>query len=427
MIRLKHLNKNKIGEFGHVIIRYASSQLLSKSMNMLSGFLVIRLLSPGDVGIYNGVGIYLGYLLLGHGGILNGLGREFPFQRGKGNDFLAFRMASSAWVLSITLSAISSIIFLGISIYFFINHNNLVGLVYLSYVITGFFSLLNGQYLPLLYRNNEDFISLSKQNSMFGIANIVSVLFVVFFGFYGLIIRGISLAAYQFYLLFRNKPVKLRWDYYFDDYKKLFKTGFPIYLIGYINSLWATILYNIIFKTGGAIAFGLYSISSIIQGAIGVIPTAFGVITYPRMTTMFAQGSSVEKIIKGNLKVLLFQFGFLLVIAITTVLLLPILIPLILPKYMGGILAAQWMCFVPVAQTFDTLNNIYNVINRQKMLFVSLILGALFGIIYTIIRIRYNGFRLEFFPQGLLIGIIIQQILSLFFILKMVKRENSFT
>jgi len=45
----------KIGEFGQVLIRFASSQLLSKFLNMVSGFLVVRMLDPDEVGLYNGI------------------------------------------------------------------------------------------------------------------------------------------------------------------------------------------------------------------------------------------------------------------------------------------------------------------------------------------------------------------------------------
>jgi O-antigen/teichoic acid export membrane protein len=422
MIWANKMKGRKIGEFGQVVIRYASAQLLSKGLNMISGFLVIRLLKPEDVGFYNGAGIYLGYIFLGHFGVLNGLGRDLPFYMAKGNESKASSLASSSWVLSVILSSIASIIFILFGIYNFIYQSKIYSLVYFSYAISGFFVLMNSQFLPQLYRTNEDFKSLAKQNSKFGLSNLFTVVLVSIFGFYGLIFRGVFLSIFQFYLLYVNNPIKLNWKYAISDFNELFKTGFPIYLIGHINSLWTTILYQVIFKTGGAVYFGLYSIASIIQGAIGIIPTAFGVITYPRMTTMFANGYLLRDIIISNLKLMIFQFLFLLFTAIIISISLPYFIPIILPKYNDGILAAQWMCFVPVVQSFDSLNNIYNVINKQRMLFFSLLIGAFSGILYTILTIKNVGFSLEVFPKGLLIGVSIQQIFSLFFIWKMAKK-----
>jgi O-antigen/teichoic acid export membrane protein len=409
----------RISEFGKVLVGYASSQFLSKALNMLSGFLVIRMMNPDEIGLYNGVGIYLGYIVIGHFGILNGLGRELPFQMGKGNIDSAKNLASASWVLSLIVSTIASLIFGVIGIINLIKGNYTIGFVYLSYVVTGFFYLLNSQFLPVLYRNNSDFNSLSKQSIKFGISNIVTVFLVYFFGFKGLILRGMLLPVYQYYLLYKNRPINIEWKFGLSDYKTLFKTGFPIFIIGYINSLWTTVLNQVIFVTGGAFYFGIYSLSNLIQGAFGVIPTAFGVITYPRMTIMFAEGKQVSEIIKANIKTLKFQFVFLLTAAIIIAAVLPILIPIILPKYSNGIIAAQWMCFVPVIQSFDSLNNIYNVVKQQKYLLISLLVGALVGIAYTMICIHFKGFYLEVFPQGLMVGVFVQQTLGLIFIRKL--------
>ena len=78
--------KNKIGTFGNVLVKFASAQVISNFLRLISGFLVVRLLEPSIYGLYTGVGVYLGYILLGQGGIINGLGRELPFELGKGND-----------------------------------------------------------------------------------------------------------------------------------------------------------------------------------------------------------------------------------------------------------------------------------------------------------------------------------------------------
>lgn len=416
---LDRISSLKIGEFGQVLIRFASSQLLSKLLNMISGFLVVRMLDPEELGLYNGAGIYLGYILVGHGGIINGLGRELPYQMGKGNDIKAKQLASSTWVLSTVLSIVASLIFLIISLYYLVIQEYVIAIVYFSYIITAFFFLMNKQFLTVLYRRNEDFVSLSKQNIKIGFGNIISVIFVFIFGFWGLLIRGIFLSVYQFLLLFINKPIELKWQYLIRDYKELFKIGLPIFSIGYINSLWTTIMSNIIFSFGGATFFGLYSLSTIIQGAIGVIPSAFSGITYPRMTIMFAEGKTIVQILKRNIKTLIFQFIFLLITAILAALLLPKVVSILLPQYIDGIYAAQWMCFVPVVQSFDVLNNIYNVVKKQKWLLISLIIGALVGLLFIIVSIKINLFYLAVFPQGLLIGILTQQILSLMFIKKL--------
>ena len=408
-------------KFGVVLVKFASAQVASNFLRMLAGFFVISLIAPELYGQFTGVGVYLGYILLGHGGIINGLSRELPYELGRGNDDYAREMASSVFVLSLLISIIASLIFLGFALINLLRGDFLAGLIFFAYSIIGAFHLLNKQFLPTLYRTNKDFDSLSRQNILTGIGNLFTVLLVWGFGIYGLIARGVILAIYELKLLFKNKAYQLNLKYNTEHYKKLFKTGLPIFMVGQVNPLWSTLLNNFIFSVGGALNFGLYALSNIIQGAIGVIPHSFSQVIYPRMSIMLGEGKSVSEIIKANIKPLILQFGVILSIAVAGMLILPLIIPVVLPKYVAGVEAAQWMCFVPVALSFGALNNLYNVVKKQKWYFVSLMTGVLIGTGFITIMIKQHGFYLEIFPQGLLLGTIIQQIMSLLFLGKLRK------
>lgn len=414
---IEEIKKNiKPGTFGNVLMRYASAQVISNLLRMLSGFLVVSFIKPELYGQFTGVGVYMGYMLLGHGGIINGLGRELPYELGRGNDRYAREMASSVYVLSLIISILTSLIFLGFGIGHFISGKYLSGLIFMTYSLIGGLNLLNNQFLPTLYRTNKDFDSLSRQNILLGFCNLLTVLLVWGFGIYGLMIRGVILALYAFFLLFNNKPYALTLNYDLRHFKKLFKTGLSIFIVGQVNPLWTTIMNNIIFSMGGALNFGLYALSSIVQGAIGIIPGAFSQVIYPRMSIMFGEGKSVSYIIKANIKPLLFQSGVITVGAIIVALLLPFVIPVLLPKYTEGVTAAQWIVFVPVVQSFGALNNIYNVVKKQQWYFFSLIMGAIIGTLFIYWKVKTIYFQLEFFSQGLLIGYAVQQALSIGFL-----------
>jgi O-antigen/teichoic acid export membrane protein len=335
--------KLKVSEFGQVLIRFGSAQMVSNFLRMLSGFLVVHSLEPELYGQFTGIGVYLGYILLGHGGIINGLSRELPYELGRKNDVYAKELASSVFFLSIIISLLAALIFLGFSIKHFFLENYLTGLIYLAYVFIGGLQLLNNQFLPTLYLTNNAFDSLSRQNILSSLGNLITVLFVWFFGIYGLIVRGIVLVIYEFFLLLKNKPYVLTLNYDFKHYKKLFKTGLPIFLVGQVNPIWTTIMNNFIFSVGGALNFGLFSLSIIVQGAVGIIPAAFSQIIYPRMTIMLGEGKPLSQILKANIKPLFFQFSLMSIISIIGFFSLPYIIPMILPKYVDGIEAAQWM------------------------------------------------------------------------------------
>lgn len=401
--------------FGQTIIRFASSQIISNFLRIISGFLVVRMLDPEQYGLFTGVGIYLGYFALGHVGVINGLGREFPFQLGKGNEENGKQLSNSTYGITAIIALLTSVFFLSLAGYQFIAGNTLQGVIFMTYVFIGGLNLFNTAFLPTLYRTSSDFGKLSKINMSVGVWNFLSVGFVWLLGFWGLLVRGVFLALLQAWLLFKRKPYPLQLRLIRNDVVHLFKTGFPIYMVGQVNPLWGTIVNNIIFAFGGAKFFGLYALANIVQSSMLVIPQSFGQVIYPRMSIMFGEGKTPREIIRLNLKPLFFQFFVMLAVAITGAVLLPWVIPFLLPKYTEGIEAAQWIMFVPVILSFGAINNIFNATKQQKFYFIALITGAIIGTIFIIYRLSASEFDLLVFPQGMILGKLIQQTVAIFF------------
>ena len=94
------------------------------------------------------------------------------------------------------------------------------------------------------------------------------------------------------------------------------------------------------------------------------------------------------------------------------------IIPQLLINCIEGIGQAQWMIFVPVVISFGAINNIFNVTRQQKNFFIALVSGALIGTGYIYFRLSTFGFELMVFPQGMIIGKVLQQALSLIFALR---------
>lgn len=422
---VSRIKKYRIGEFGRVLVRYASSQLFANFLRMASGFLVVRFVTPVEFGMFSGIGVYMGYILMGHGGILNGLARELPYEIGRGNQEEAARLANSVNALTFLLSLIAALIFLGFGIYYLVSDQFLTGMIFLSYALPSFLYLYNKQFLPTLYRTNKDFDNLSRQNIMTGVGNVVSVLFVYLWGLWGLCIRSIVLFIYETWLLHKRKPYKLSFRYQAEHFRRLFKTGFPIYLAGNINPLVTTVMNNLLFAIGGALNFGYYALTNIVNSAIGIIPNSFSQVIYPRMAMMYGEGKTLNFIVKKNIKPLFFQFGVLLGLGIVGAVLLPWAIPYILPKYMPGVEAAQWMMFFPAVQAFGSVLNIYGVIKNMRPYIIANVIGGICTIGYVLLYNHFIGFDLVAFPQGFMIGRAITQALGYIFLLGILKKERN--
>jgi len=418
------MGKSKIGTFGKVLIKFTSSQVIYNGLKMIAGFLVVRLIAPEIYGAFSGVGIFLGYVMLGHFGILSGLRRELPFQYGNKNEKLVDGLASLGFFVSLVVGSLSSLVFFTFLIYQLISGTFIDVAIYSSFTIVSFFHLLNKGYLPSLFRTTNEFDKLSKINIVLALVNILSVALVWQYALLGLCFRAVLLSIVEFGLLYFNRPISVgpKWNY--QHAKLLITTGIPIFAVGQVRPLWTTVMNSLIFTLGGPLQFGYYALVNIINGALGIIPNSIGQVIYPKMSIHYGQGKDVLTILKGTLKPMIFQFIVILFVAITTCLILPVLIPLLLPKYVNGIEAAQWITFLPVVASLGLVNNIYNVIKRQKWYFISLIIGAFIGAGYSLTMVQMIGFDIIYFAQGMILGTFIQLVLSLLFLMKLLNHED---
>jgi len=412
-------DKLRVGSFGKVLVKFTSGQVIYNGLRMVSGFFVIRLIAPEIYGLFSGVAVFLGYVMLGHFGVINGLGREIPFQLGKKNQILVNDLAAMGLWLSYVVGIIASSIFAIFLMDKVFHGTPEEVIVYGTYTIISFFQVINKAYLPVLYRTNDEFVKLTGINIKLGFIDIFSVLLVWQYGLLGLCIRALTLIIFEFGLLYYHRPIKVAPAWSKTKLKLLLKTGMPIYIVGQIRPLWTTITRNLIFSLGGPLQFGYYALASMINGALGIIPNSIGSVLYPRMSIQYGEGKPIDMIIRSIFKPTLLLFALTLIIAVCVYFLLPVVVPKLLPKYVNGIEVAQWFTFLPVIVSLGLVNNIYNVLKQQKWYFISLIIGAFLGLGYSIFMIWNSSFNLVYFAQGMIIGVAIQIILSIYFLKKL--------
>jgi hypothetical protein len=141
------------------------------------------------------------------------------------------------------------------------------------------------------------------------------------------------------------------------------------------------------------------------------------------MSRMYGEGKLLRNIYYSFRKAAYLQSAFIFGIAVLGTFIIPLVIPYLLPNYVNGIRAAQWMMFVPAVQSLGLMNNLFNVAKKQKWYFISLLAGAIGGTLYILIRLQLSNFDLVIFPQGLIIGALLQQILCMTFINKLFEDE----
>ena len=190
-------------------MKFAGSQVLYNGLRMIAGFLVVRMIIPEIHGAFSGVSVFMGYILLGHIGILNGLGRDIPYELGKKNKELVDKLAALGLWISYLIGILAACIFGFFLIRKGINGTEQDILIYATFTVISFFYLITKAYLPVLFRTNNEFNKLSKINIALALINIASVALVWQFGLFGLCLRAIILIIIEFGLLFHYRPIKI--------------------------------------------------------------------------------------------------------------------------------------------------------------------------------------------------------------------------
>jgi len=87
-------------------------------------------MDPDLYGQYTGVGIFLGYVVMSHGGIISGLRREIPFELGRQNDTHARALASSVFCFVAMIGTIAFTIYVTAGIYYLYWGQSLLALIF---------------------------------------------------------------------------------------------------------------------------------------------------------------------------------------------------------------------------------------------------------------------------------------------------------
>jgi O-antigen/teichoic acid export membrane protein len=394
------------------------SNVFSNILLIISGVLVAQWVSPKTLGLFNSYTLYSTYILLFHFGIPISLGRELPYEIGKGDLKKAYLYAAVAQYYSIALSTISCLILIFISYFLFIHgsiQNSIGTLVIAILCIDGFYTT---QYLKNTYRGNADFQLLSWVGINTSLISFISIIFVYLFDFYGLVLRSIIVALLGLFLVYRKRPIKMKPIFDKEIFLELLKKGFPMFLVTQVYSLWPIFQKTIILSTGGPLALGLFSLSSIVESGITSLSGAVGSFTYVNMSTEWGQGKNVYQLFRNTIKHVLISAIILFLIIPIAWLVLPILVNKYIPNFIDGIEASRWSLVTGFIALFNVWTNIYNVVGKQKQKLFSFIFGIIAWVTSLLLLYKLYGFRLEIFPQSMAFGYLVILLYNLIFIYK---------
>jgi len=382
---------------------FATGNLLATAFRLIGGVLISRLVEPSVLGLFNGIGLVCGYAPFLQAGVANGLNRELPYLVGKGERNRAADLASVAqwWLLLTAGVGVSAL--MAVAGWRLAQGNYQLALGWVSFTIPVFGALYGQFYLRILYVTHGRFVRLSFITVLVSGAGVVTVVFVWWLGFEGLCIRGILVAALMLALLWKWRSLTVRPRWRWPDFRLLATTGVPIFLVGQLAAWWPVLNSTLVLKYAGVEGLGLYALANMAGPIVALLPKAMAQVVYPKMSEEYGRTGRLRPLVRMAVGPTLVTVAATLVAVTVGWVLIPPVVRLILPKYVGGIDAAQWALIATAVMAFSPVNNIFNVVKKQGRYGAAIVVGILVycGVLQLLIR---DGVSLEAFPQAMVVG-----------------------
>ena len=272
-----------------------------------------------------------------------------------------------------------------------------------THAVLAFFFFFSTTYLQITFRTHSDFARLSTVKVLCAGSGVLLVSAVWTFDYYGLCLRALSIELFALALLWHWRPVRVVPRWAFADLLHLLKIGAPIFAAGMAYSWWTVLMNTLIVSLLGTEGFGLFTVALMSQQALAVLPMALMQITYPRLSEMFGRDNEVPPLIHAALKPTLLLTLCMIPICALAWILLPPVTELLLPKYIGGVRAAQWAVLIPALSSLEVVNNVFVSTGNLKPYFLAIVAGVFSSGVALFLLIS-DGPSLEEFPQAMIVG-----------------------
>ena len=241
------------------LLVFTISSMAYSAIQMLFGLVVLRWISPDEMGLWNGVTIIAPYVSFLQLGLFVALNRELPFLIGKGDRERAIKQVKTAALHANVVSVIILVVTSLALLYFYFKDEKVLYLwVMFSFGLSIALKVIQN-FLMVTFRSSNDFKKLG--HIYIGIIPIylLSILLVYFYTFKGFLAHQIIVPFTLVLTLFIYRPYKEKPHFFKSSFKELLKTGIPFFSLNYFYSIAPSFKKIILLKYIGITALGLFS------------------------------------------------------------------------------------------------------------------------------------------------------------------------
>jgi O-antigen/teichoic acid export membrane protein len=344
-------------------------------------------------------------------GINNGLGRELPYYLGKGDEVFANKLLATALYC---VTAASGIVLLGgiCCALVFSSAGSHVVLAIVAITMVTIISFYQ-HVLVCTFRSRASFQKLTIIQFTEAGLSLATIPIVYYFHFGGMVLRMPLIAAILIVLMYRFRPMSVRMRFEREPLKRLLKTGVPIFGLDYVRSTSSTLDKVVLLKTGGVKDVGMYSLAGVALTTLSALSDSLASYMYPRMTYRYGQTGNPRSLWNFGIKFVLIGVLFASLGAIAGAVVLPRFVPLVVPKYLGGLRAAQ---IILLSGVFEACTIIVNALWSMKVwrLMMAYQLGsALLFAAGPVLGVMFVSKSLEGVAWGVVMGSVVRCILAM--------------
>lgn len=380
------------GEF----LLFTASTLLYQGARLVVSLVVAAWVGPEGFGAWNLLNLVLIYGVLVMLGVPNGINREVPLLKGKGDEDGARRVADLGFWFSLFASLAGGLLVLVAAFLGLAPGGDHAALFWCAPL----FALWQlHQYLQMRLKSAIRFQQMSLQQILFALLlPLVALPLAWRWGLTGFVAgQAITLAVVCVYILSLDRPGRFEWRG--SNLRYLIRVGWPIMAAGLLYSLLTSVDRWVILNTLGVAELGHYSLAILCLGSLSLFPAIISQQMYPRMAYRFGQTGDPHGLLSLVRQQTLIAGGVSAPVLLLVALGLPWVTARWLPAYLPGVLPAQILLVGLIAIALaGGCANLLNTIGQQRLYLtvqiVTIVVSLGLGLLLVSLGLGLNGVAL---------------------------------
>jgi O-antigen/teichoic acid export membrane protein len=365
------------------IARYSSSKIYQRTIGLLTALIKPKLLTPELYGLWNILALIPLYASYSNLGSYDAMRLRIPYHESRKEHLRSQEIAGSVLISSFFLNMLVAVVL--IVSFFAVNFDMKVrlGLLAMAIVVMLAWYYENNVLLLKAYQNFQLIAWIFILQST--ITFFLSIFFIYMMGIYGAYLASILSLMVVIIVLKAKYSWQQRLYFRWNIFMELMKIGFPIMIYNFSFIIASTSDRIVVSYFLGNEQLGYYGVATLVFGFLLQVPAASREVIEPKLMQSLSAQSQVENLKEYFFRPLINTAYYMSFLVGFVFLVLPVAVPLILPRYSQGILPAQIITLGGyfVAMSY-TARAVMVANNWQSRGIILIVLGLIVNIVMNI-------------------------------------------